>query len=52
MDLDAQLKEMAADLEGKSKQEVKDALEAFGTKNKDIIANSCKILQLTLWSLK
>ncbi len=42
MDLDAQLKEMAADLEGKSKQEVKDALEAFGTKNKDIIANAVK----------
>lgn len=42
MDLDVKLKELASNLEGKSKQEVKDALEAFGTENKETINTAIK----------
>ncbi|MCP4355283.1 MAG: phage major capsid protein [Proteobacteria bacterium] len=41
-DFTAELKELASNLEGKSKQEVKDAIEAFEVKNKEAINSQVK----------
>lgn len=41
-ELQAELKNMADGLEGKSKQEIKDALESFEAKNKEVIDNQVK----------
>lgn len=44
-EVQAELKNMADSLEGKSKQEIKSALEAFEVKNKEAIENQVKSVQ-------
>ena len=45
MELKEQLEALTTKLEGKSKEEVKNAIEAFETKNKEVIANEVKAVK-------
>ena len=45
MELKEQLEALTLKLEGKSQSEVKSAIEAFETKNKEVIANEVKAVK-------